>query len=179
MRKVIVSEFITLDGVVERPEKWNGDAWNDEIEKFKSDELFASDALLLGRVTYEIFAGSWPERSNDDPFTNRMNSLPKFVASKTLKKVEWNNATLIKGNVAEEVAQLKQQPGKDILVGGSGALVQMLMQHNLVDEYRLLVYPLVLGSGKRFFVDGNKMTLKLIDTKPFSTGVVALTYTPA
>ena len=178
MRKVIVTEFITLDGVVEAPEKWSFPFWNDEIAKFKHDELFASDALLLGRVTYQGFAAAWPSRTDETGFADRMNSLPKFVVSTTLEQVEWNNSRLIKENVAEEVSKLKQQPGQNLLIYGSGALVHTLMQHNLIDEYWLLVYPVVLGSGKRLFKDGSNTTLKLVETKTFSSGVVLLCYQP-
>ena len=187
MRKVIVSEFVTLDGVMEDPggaEKferggWTMPYWNEEIGKVKFDELFASDALLLGRVTYQGFAAAWPSMTDEAGFADRMNSLPKFVVSTTLEKVEWNNSRLIKGNVAEEVSKLKQQPGQDILIAGSGELVHTLMQHDLIDEYRLLVYPVVLGSGKRLFKDGSKTTLRLIETKTFRSGVVLLSYRPA
>ena len=156
---------------------WTGHYWNDEIAKFKLDELFESDALLLGRVTYEGFAKAWPSMTDEQGFADRMNSLPKYVASRTLEATEWN-ASLIKGDVADEVGRLKQQPGQNLLVYGSGDLVQTLMQHGLVDEYRLLVYPVVRGRGKRLFKDGNAATLRLMDTKMFSSGVVALTYEP-
>ena len=178
MRNIIVTEFITLDGVTEAPEKWSFPFWNDEISKFKHDELFASDALLLGRVTYQGFAAAWPSRTDKQGYADRINSLPKYVVSTTLEKPEWNNSTLIKANVAEEIAKLKQQPGQDIVIHGSNTLVRALMPHNLIDEYRLLVYPIVLGSGKRLFQDGSNATLKLVETKPFSSGVVALTYQP-
>jgi dihydrofolate reductase len=178
MRKVVVTEFLTLDGVMEALEKWSFPYWNDQIAQFKYDELFASDAQLLGRVTYEGFAAAWPSQTDEQGFADRMNRLPKFVVSTTLEKAEWENSHLIKTNVAEAVAQLKQQPGQDILVAGSGTLVQTLMQHSLIDEYHLLVHPVVLGSGKRLFKDGSRATLKLADTKTFSSGVVALIYQP-
>jgi len=197
MRKIIVSEFVTLDGVMEAPDKWSFPYWNEEIGKVKFDELFASDALLLGRVTYQIFAGAWPSLTDEEdwkrvkeaggqageipkenPFADRMNSIPKFVASTTLDKLEWNNSNLIKGNVDEEVFRLKQKPGQDILIAGSSELVNTLMQHNLIDEYRLLVYPLILGSGKRLFGDGMKLPLKLLEAKTFDSGVVLLRYQP-
>ncbi len=179
MRKVIVTEYMTLDGVIEEPE-WTAPYWNDEIAAFKQSELFACDALLLGRVTYQGFAAAWPTRTDDgDGFTDRMNRLPKYVASTTLTATEWN-ATRIEGDMAEAVAALKQQPGQNILVYGSGDLVQTLMRHDLVDEYSLLFYPVVLGGGKRLFREADAIaTLKLVDTKTFSTGVVALTYQPA
>jgi len=179
MRKVVVTMFVSLDSVTEAPEKWSFPFWNDEIAKFKHDELFASDALLLGRVTYQGFAAAWPSRTDETGFADTFNNLPKFVVSATLEKVEWNNSRLIKGNVADEVSKLKQQPGQDIVIHGSGELVRTLMPHNLIDEYRLLVYPVVLGSGKRLFGDGSKATLKLAETKTFSSGVVLLRYQPA
>jgi dihydrofolate reductase len=179
--------FVSLDGVMEDPggaEKvehggWTIPYWDDEIGTFKFEELFASDALLLGRVTYEGFAAAWPSQSDEAGFADRMNNLPKYVASGTLRELNWNNSQLIKGDVAEEVSALKQQPGKDILVAGSGILANTLMQHGLVDEYRLLVYPVVLGSGKRMFKDGVTTNLTLVDSKPFKTGVVLLTYRQA
>ena len=188
MRKVVVSEYVTLDGVMEDPggaEKtkhggWSFQFWSEEAAKFKFDELFASDALLLGRVTYQGFAAAWPTVTDEAGFADRMNGLPKYVVSTTLEEVTWNNSRLIKGNVAEEVTRLKQQSGQDILVGGSGELVQTLMQHDLVDEYRLMVHPVVVGGGKRLFRDGSDMrVLRLVETKAFSSGVVILSYEPA
>jgi dihydrofolate reductase len=179
MRKVTVSMFVTLDGVMESPDKWSFPFWNDEIAKFKFDELFASGALLLGRVTYQGFAAAWPSMKDEQGYADRMNSLPKHVVSTTLQKAAWNNSSLIKENIAEQISQLKQQPGQDLLVFGSGELVQMLMQHDLVDEYRLLVYPIVVGSGKHLFQVASKTNLKLVESKPFSSGVVALVYQPA
>ena len=188
MRKIIVSEFVTLDGVMEDPggaEKFEYGGWtmqyfNEEIGKFKLDELFASDTLLLGRVTYQGFAEAWPGKTDEQGFADRMNSLPKFVVSTTLEEVGWNNSRLIKENIAEEVSKLKQQHGQDILVYGSGILLKTLMQHDLIDEYRLMVFPVVLGKGKRLFRDGNgKTVLKLVGTKTFKSGVVLLQYQPA
>ena len=188
MRKVVVTEYVTLDGVFEDPGGgegtthggWSFQFWSEEAAKYKFDELFASDALLLGRVTYEGFAKAWPTMKDAGEFAERMNSIPKYVVSTTLKELEWNNSHLLKGNIAEEVARLKQQEGQDILVAGSGELVRTLMQHDLIDEYRLMVHPVVLGGGKRLFRDGsNKTVLKLADTKSFSSGVVVLSYQPA
>jgi dihydrofolate reductase len=177
MRKVIVTEFLTLDDVMEAPDKWQFPYWHDEINKFKHDELFASDAQLLGRVTYQGFADAWPSMTGE--YADRLNSLPKYVVSTTLKKVEWNNSRLINGNVVEEVGKLKQQPGQDILVHGSRTLVPTLMKAGLIDEYQLIVHPLVLGKGKRLFNDGMETTkLKLIEAKAFSSGVVLLRYQP-
>jgi dihydrofolate reductase len=178
MRKVVVSMFMTLDGVTEAPHEWSFPFWTDEIGKFKHAELFASDALLLGRVTYQGFAAAWPSRTDEQGYADRINSLPKYVVSTTLEKPEWNNSTLIKANVAEAIAKLKQRPGQDIVIHGSNTLVRALMPHHLIDEYRLLVYPIVLGSGKRLFRDGSKATLKLVETKTFGSGVVLLRYQP-
>jgi dihydrofolate reductase len=179
MRRVIVSEFVSLDGVMEEP-SWTFQFSSEEQQKFKFDELFASDALLLGRVTYQGFAAAWPSITDEEGFADRMNSLPKFVVSTTLEGVEWNNSSLIKENVAEEVARLKQQPGQDILIYGGGELVHTLMQHDLIDEYRIWVHPVVLGSGKRLFRDGSDTkVLRLVETKTFSSGVVVLAYQPA
>lgn len=177
MRKVIVSEFVSLDGVMENP-AWTFQFLSEERQKFKFDELFACDALLLGRVTYQGFAAAWPKMTGTGAYGERMNSMPKYVASNTLTEMEWN-ANLIKGDLAEEVAKLKQQPGQDLLVFGSGELVYQLTELNLVDEYRLMVFPVILGGGKRIFKDGNAMkTLKLIDTKIFPSSVVVLSYEP-
>lgn len=175
MRKVVVAEFMSLDGVVHEP-MWSLPYWNDEIAKFKGEETAASDALLLGRVTYQGFAAAWPE--SEDEGAAYFNSVRKYVVSTTLDRVEWNNSTLIKDNIVDEITRLKQQNGKDITVHGSVTLVQTLMQHDLVDCYRLLVYPLVLGSGKRLFENGSRAKLKLVETKTFSSGVVALVYQP-
>jgi dihydrofolate reductase len=187
MRKVVVSEYVSLDGVIEDPGGaeafehggWTIPYWNDEIAKFKFDELFASDTLLLGRATYQGFAVAWPSMTDEAGFADRMNGLPKYVVSTTLEAVDWNNSRLIKGNIAEEVARLKQESGQDILVFGSGTLVETLLQYNLIDQFNLLVYPVVLGSGKRLFGDASNAALELVETKTFSSGVVLLAYRPA
>jgi dihydrofolate reductase len=187
MRKVIVSEFVTLDGVMEDPggaekSKYGGWTWpymEEAIGKFKLEEMMASDALLLGRLTYEAFAEAWPSRTDAMGFAERMNNVPKYVASTTLTKLAWNNSHLLQGDIAAAVTKLKQEPGRDILVAGSGMLVRALMQHDLVDEYRLLVYPVTLGTGKKLFGDGSHASLKLMDAQPFKSGVVRLTYHPA
>ncbi len=189
MRKIVVSEFVSVDGVIEDPggaEGFPRGGWalhfnrGPEGDKFKLDEVFAAGALLLGRKTYEGFAKAWPSRTDEVGFADKMNSMPKFVVSSTLKDAEWNNSTIIKGNVAEEVSKLKQQPGADILVAGSGQLVQALMEHDLVDEYRLMVFPVVLGSGKRLFGStGKTRALRHVETqKVGSDGVLILTYEP-
>jgi len=189
MRRVITSEFVSLDGVMEDP-SWTFQFSSEEQEKFKFDELAASDALLLGRVTYEGFAAAWPNmmeqyrgprRAALGEYADMMNGYPKYVVSTTLEEpLEWNNSTLIKGNVAEEVSRLKRQPGKDILIFGSSDLVNTLMRHDLIDEYRLMVFPVVVGSGKRLFRDGSDTkVLRLIETKTFGSDVVVLSYQPA
>ncbi|MEP7188862.1 MAG: dihydrofolate reductase family protein [Roseiflexaceae bacterium] len=176
MRRVVVTEFVSLDGVIENP-AWTAPYWNDEIAKFKADEMLASDALLLGRVTYEGFAAAWPGRTDEG--ADQMNNLPKYVVSTTLDKLEWNNSRLIKGNVVEELTKLKQQDGRDLLVYGSATLVQTLIQHDLVDRYRLLIYPVVVGKGKRLFKEDTIATLKLLEAQSLNSGVVALIYQPA
>jgi dihydrofolate reductase len=189
MSKLVVSEFVTLDGVMEAPGgefhpdgkgAWTFDFFNEEALKFKQDELSAADALLLGRVTYQHFAAAWPSMTDEAGFADRMNGLPKYVVSTTLSEpLEWN-ATLLKGNLADEVAELKQHTAQDVLIFGSADLVHTLMQQDLVDEYRLMVFPVVLGSGKRLFRDGiDKQALRLAETKTFGSGVVVLSYQPA
>src|SRR5918998_5980444 len=192
MRKLIVSEFVSLDGVVEDP-GGGGDfdrgGWSflsdrgPEGDRFKFDELADADALLLGRKTYEGFAAAWPQMEEQTgEYGAWMNGYPKHVASRTLEELlEWNNSTLIKGEIAEEVSRLKQQDGKDILVFGSGELVRTLMEHDLIDEYRLMVFPVVVGKGKRLFEDTQETkALKLVDTRQVGPdGVLTFTYQPA
>lgn len=175
MRKLVVTEFLSLDGVMENP-GWTFKYWNDETAGFKGAESLSGDALLLGRVTYEGFAAAWPGRTDDG--AEYFNGVRKYVVSTTLEKAEWNNSVLIKDNVVEEIRKLKQQDGGDIIVHGSGNLVQTLREHDLVDSYRLLVYPLVLGQGQRLFEDGAAATLRLVESQTFSTGVMALVYEP-
>jgi dihydrofolate reductase len=178
MRKIIWSEYISLDGVVEEPGEWSIPYFSDDLAQYKSDELFASDALLLGRNTYDGFAAAWPTMEEvEGDFAVRMNTLPKYVASTTLQKADWNNSTIIRENVPEEVAKLKHEPGGTILIGGSAALAISLMRHDLIDEIRMLVHPIVVGTGKRLFEGAkNSIGLKLVDTRAFASGVVALTY---
>ena len=190
MRKVVVSEFVSLDGIIEDP---GGSGESDrggwsfrfdrgaEGDKFKFDELAAADALLLGRVTYDGFAAAWPQMEEQTgEYGAWMNGYPKHVASRTLREpLEWN-ATLIGEDLAEEVSKLKQQDGKDILIFGSGDLVNTLMEHDLIDEYRLMVFPVVVGKGKRLFGDaGETKDMRLVDTKSLGSGVIVLTYEPA
>lgn len=179
MRNLIVTEYLTLDGVFEEPGQWSFDYFNDEAMLYKRDELFSTDVQLLGRVTYEGFAKAWPTMPDTGDFGERMNSMPKYVVSTTLTRADWQNSTIISKNVVEEIQQLKKQPGQNILVAGSGKLVHTLMQHQLVDEYRFMVHPVVLGSGKRLFTEGTeKFNLKLVETKVFKTGIVILHYQP-
>jgi dihydrofolate reductase len=181
MRKITVTENLSLDGIMEAPEKWAFSYQGDDITEFNKAGMLASDALLLGRVTYEEFAAYWPKQTNDKSgITDYLNKTAKFVVSSTLKKTEWENSTIINGNLVEEITKLKQQPGKDISVIGSATLVQSLMQADLIDEYHLFIIPIVLGKGKRLFKDNNdRKALKLIETKAFSAGVVLLTYQPS
>lgn len=178
MRKVIAVEMVSLDGVMEKPEEWAFSYSNDEMNEANASGMAASDAMLLGRVTYEQMAGFWPEQPGGTPMVDYINSVSKFIVSTTLEEpLQWNNSTLISGNVAEEIAALKRQPGKDITVLGSADLVQSLLRDGLLDELSLMVHPVVLGSGKRLFEDrGNMEALDLADSKSFNTGVVSLTY---
>jgi dihydrofolate reductase len=180
MRRIVATEYVSLDGIMEEPGQWSFPFWSEEAARFKYDELFASDALLLGRLTYEGFARAWPTMTGTGEFGERMNGLPKYVVSTTLDAAEWNNSHLIKGDVPQAVAELKQQPGRDILLAGSGVLLRTLMQHDLVDEYRLMVHPIILGSGRRLFGDeGERKALRLVETRTFGSGVVVLRYEPA
>jgi dihydrofolate reductase len=187
--RIVVTEFVSLDGVVEDPggsEDFRHSGWSFEFDrgeegnKFKLDETLSSEALLLGRVTYEGFAASWPSRTDDAGFADKFNSMPKYVVSSTLDEPEWNNSTVLKGDVVEEVSRLKQEQDGDIVVHGSPHLVQTLLEHDLVDEVRLMVFPIVLGSGKRLFgKTSDKKPLRLTDSKVVGDGVAILTYQPA
>jgi dihydrofolate reductase len=177
MRKLIVTEFLSLDGVIENP-MWTFKYWNDEIAAFKGEETTPNDVLLLGRVTYEGFAASWPARTDVESGGVYFNGVRKYVATNTLEKADWNNSQIIRGDIPSEVAKLKAEGGENLVVHGSATLVRSLMQHDLVDVYRLLIYPVVLGSGLRLFADGLAATLKLLETRPFSSGVVGLIYAP-
>ena len=179
MRNIIVTEYLTLDGVFEEPGHWSFAYWNAESMLYKRDELFSSDVQLLGRVTYEGFAKAWPTMQDTGDFGERMNSMPKYVVSTTLTHAEWQNTTIINKNVVEEIQKLKEQSGQNILVAGSGKLVHTLMRHHLVDEYWFMVHPVVLGSGKRLFPEGTEQyKFTLVETKSFTTGIVVLHYQP-
>lgn len=177
MRNIIVTEFLSLDGVMEDP-RWTFKYWNDEIAAFKGEETSANEPLLLGRVTYQGFATAWPNRTDEDPGAPYFNGTRKYVASTTLDKVEWSNSVLIKDNIMEAIRKLKQEDGPDMVVHGSAMLAQSLMQHGLVDRLRLLVYPVVLGKGKRLFSEDTTATLNLVEARSFSSGVAGLIYEP-
>jgi dihydrofolate reductase len=188
MGRIVVTEFVSLDGVVEAPGGDETDfkhaGWSFEIprgeegDQFKLDETMESEALLLGRVTYEGFVKAWPSRT--DEFAKKFNSMPKYVVSSTLENPEWNNSTVLKGDVVEEVSKLKDEQDGNIVVHGSPTLVQTLVENDLVDELRLMVFPVVLGSGKRLFGEtSDKKSLKLADSKSVGGGVSILIYQPA
>jgi dihydrofolate reductase len=182
MRKVIVSEFVSLDGVFEAPDQWHFPYFNDEMGQEIGAAMASADAMLMGRVLYEEWADFWPQQDpEENPFADRMNGVQKYVVSTTLKEpLGWDNSTLIKENVAEEISGLKRQTGGDISISGSGSLVRSLLQYGLIDELRLMVHPVVVGSGKRLFEEGGELiALELVDSRTFSTGVVYLTYRPA
>ena len=182
VRKVTAGLFVSLDGVTESPERWQLPYFDDEMGEAVGAAMNAADAMLLGRVTYQEFASYWPGVSPEDqPFAGYMNDTPKHVVSTTLEEpLGWNNSTLIKGNVVEEITKLKQQPGKNIGVTGSATLVRALLRDDLLDELGLMVHPVVVGSGRRLFEDwGDLKRLELVDSRTFGTGVVYLTYRPA
>jgi dihydrofolate reductase len=192
MRNLIVAEFVSLDGVMQAPGGaeedmdggfahggWTMPYWHDDMGATLLEEINQADTLLLGRKTWQTHAGAFEPAPADDPFAKLLNSLKKYVVSTTLKSADaWRNSTIISENVEDEVRKLKEQPGKDIYVDGSSVLVHTLAQADLVDEYSLLVFPIVLGSGKRVFPDGFYSGLKLIETKPFPSGVVLMRYQP-
>jgi dihydrofolate reductase len=192
MRKLIVAEFITLDGVIQAPGAvdedteggfahggWTHPYWHDEIGAHFSQAMMESDALLLGRKTWQIHGGAFDPMPAGDPFGDVMNGMQKYVVSSTLKSATaWRNSTLISSNVAEEIRKLKEQPGKNIAVDGSSVLIRTLIENDLVDEFALHVYPLVLGRGKRLFPEGERIDLKLIGSQALPTGVVFQQYRP-
>ena len=187
MGRIVVTEFVSLDGVMEDPggsEDFKYGGWTFEIsrgeegDKFKLDETLESDALLLGRVTYEGFAEAWPSRSGE--FADKFNGMPKYVVSTTMNQAEWNNSTVLEGDLGEAVSQLRRRHDGDIVVHGSAQLVQTLLERDLVDELRLMMFPVVLGQGKRLFGDtSDKKPLRLVDSKTVGDGVALLIYQPA
>ncbi len=180
MRKIVAGLFMSLDGVFESPEQWHFPYFNDEMGEAVGSQMAGSDCMLLGRVTYDEFAAYWPAQTSDGEageMADFMNETPKYVVSSTLQAADWQNTTLIDGaNAAAELTKLKQQPGKDISITGSGTLVRTLLRDGLLDELRLLVHPIVVGHGKRLFEEGDQIPLTLVDSKTFGTGVLALTY---
>jgi dihydrofolate reductase len=189
MGKIVVTEFVSLDGVMEDPggsEDYRHGGWTFEIDrgeegdKFKLDELYEAEAQLLGRVTYEGFAAAWPTMEDGAGFAEKMNSMPKYVFSSTLQEASWNNSTILRGELADEVARLHREIDGVILVAGSAQLVQGLLKHDLVDELRLMVFPVLLGEGRRLFGDvAEKKPLNLVDSKTLGAGIALLTYEPA
>ena len=181
MRKVVSWLFISLDGVVEAPNEWQFDVMDDDMIASISSQMDAEDAMLMGRVSYQEWASYWPT-STDEPYASHINNMPKYVVSRTLDDVEWGQwekPTLIKDNLATEINKLKQQPGKVISVGGSPTLVRSLIQEDLLDEFKLMIHPVVVGKGKRLFTeDVDLQRLKLVDSKVTGTGVVIVTYQP-
>jgi dihydrofolate reductase len=176
--KLVVTEFMTLDGAFEAPEEWSFAYWGDDISAFKDEERQSADALLLGRKTFETFAAAWPARSGT--FADRMNSLPKYFVSKSLTAPQWNNSRRIDGDVLASIRELKSQPGRNLLVDGSATLVQCLLEHGLVDRLTLLVFPLILGRGKRSLLELTGSTkLRLVRCEAFASGVAALSYDAA
>jgi dihydrofolate reductase len=186
MRRIVVSQFVSLDGVIEDPvgiETLGRGAWSDsagsgpEGGKFKVDEIMDSEAMLLGRRTYDGYVAAWPARGGE--YADKINSMPKYVMSSTLQDPEWSNTTVLRGDAASEVRTLKDQPGGDILVHGSAELTYTLLEHDLVDEWRLMIYPIVVGAGKRCFGDpGEAVDLKLVDSRTVGDGVAILIYQP-
>ncbi len=180
MRRIILGEDTTLDGVVEGPEKWRFGFMSNDLQAYDVQKVNGLGAMLMGRVTYQGFAAFWPSQErNEFGIADKLNSAPKFVVSTTLENAEWNNTTILRENVEEEILKLKKSQGGDIGITGSVTLAQWLMQRNLVDEYDLLTFPLVLGRGRRLFKEGVGVSLELIDTKVFSRGVVLHRYRPS
>jgi dihydrofolate reductase len=177
VRKIIESTLVSLDGVIGTPHLWAGDYFDKEAQQQALDQLLASDAMLMGRRTYETFAALWPGQAGD--YADQINSIRKYVFSSTLEKADWNNSEIIRGDVAAEVTKLKQQDGQDLVIYGHGPLGQMLLEHHLLDELRLAVHPLLVGRGTPLFREGDKTTLNLMAAKTLATGVVVLSYQPA
>jgi len=177
--RLVATEYMSVDGVMDEPGKWSFPFWSEQAAKFKEEELLATDALLLGRLTYEGFAAAWPTMKDTGEFGGRMNSIKKYVVSSTLKNPTWTNTTVITGDPVEEIKKLRAQPGKDLLLSGSGTLVRSLIPHDLIDEFRLMIHPIVLGKGKRLFHgDEPERVLQLTGVKQFPTGVTVLSYEP-
>jgi dihydrofolate reductase len=178
MRKLVESTFMTLDGVINDPQNWSGPYWDDEHAGYARRLLFSSDAMLLGRKTYEGFAQAWPQRAGDNDFADRFNELPKFVASRSMPpgQAEWN-ATVLEGDAADAVAKLKDEDGQSIIKYGTGEFSKALLENKLVDEYHFWIFPEVMGSGDRL-LDGFRTSLELVDTTRFKSGIVVLKLAP-
>jgi dihydrofolate reductase len=175
--RLVATEYISLDGVFEEPGHWSGPFFNDEAVQFKFAELLATDALLLGRNTYEGFSAAWPTMQGTGEFGEKMNTMDKYVVSSTLDRVDWQGSKLIKGNVVDEVRKLRELPGKDLLLSGSARLFNALEQADLIDLYRFMLHPIILGTGKKLYADGiENRPLKLTNTQTFKTGIVILEY---
>ena len=175
--RLVATEYLTFDGVFEEPGRWSGPFFNEEAQKFKFDELQATDALLLGRKTYEGFAAAWPKMPGTGEFGVKMNTMDKYVVSSTLDKAEWTGSEILGTDLLAEIERLKGQPGGDLLLSGSGQLFNSLMQADLIDLYRFMLHPVVLGSGRRLFTDQTaKRALDLIETKRLGSGIVILEY---
>ncbi len=176
--RLVATEYISLDGIFEEPGRWSMPFFDGRAGKFKSDELAAADALLLGRITYEGFAAAWPTMEGTGAFGERMNTMPKYVVSSTLGRADWSGSILVQGgDLAGEIRVLKELPGRDLLLSGSAMLLNGLHQLGLIDVYRLMVYPIVLGGGKRLFADGIDQTaLRLTRSETFDSGVLILEY---
>ena len=181
MRKIVAGLFISLDGVYEAPDQWHFPYWSDEMGQVVQSQIDESDAMLLGRVTYQEFASFWPQQNEAEvPLADHMNNTPKYVVSNTLNALDWQNSTLISGDVAAELRALKEQPGKNIGITGSGTLIETLLRDGLLDELRLLMHPIVVGKGKRLFADGSeKHGLALVASQTLPNGVLSLIYKPA
>ena len=181
MRKLVAAEFLSLDGVMESPDKWHFPYFDEEMGRAVGEGFASADAMLMGRVNYEEWAAFWPAQDpEENPMAAQMNAMQKYVVSTTLEEpLGWQNSTLIKENVAEEIANLKRGEGGDIVISGSGALVRSLLRYGLLDELKLMVHPIVVGGGKRLFEEGEGQTkLELVDSRTFPTGVLYLTYRP-
>ena len=178
--RLVATEYVSLDGIFDEPGEWSFPYFNEEASDFKSAELQNADAQLLGRKTYEGFAKAWPTMEGTGDFGVKMNTMPKYVVTSTLKNLEWPGSKPVTGDIAAEVRKLKQQPGKDLLLAGSGQLFNFLMRENLIDVYRLMVHPIVIGRGNHLFAgtDDHKK-LELVDSKRFATGIVILELRPA
>lgn len=177
--RLVATEYVSLDGVFEEPGHWSGRWFGEKEGQFKWDELRASDALLLGRKTYEGFAKAWPTMTGTGEFGEKMNTMPKYVVSSTLDKAQWTGSKVIKRDVAGEIRKLKQAPGGDLLLSGSAQLFNAMMHENLIDLYRFMLHPVVLGKGKRLFADGaNQSPLELANVQRFDSGIIVLEYVP-